>query len=69
MIVDFVSLFHMNELEIALWSLWVDKNNWHDPVLTINQLLLITGFQVKVKFYYIGSNILIRIRQWILILK
>lgn len=42
------SQLNMNELEITLWSLWVDKNNWGEPSLSTYQFLFITGFQVKV---------------------
>ncbi len=41
-------LLHMNELEIVVWSLWVDDNNWAEDKANFEDFLMITGLQAKV---------------------
>jgi len=41
-------LFHMNELEIAVWSLWVEEQGWTGESMNLEDFLLITAMQVKV---------------------
>lgn len=39
----------MNEVELACWSLWLDRFQWHDPQLDRAKLLRVTAFQVKAR--------------------
>lgn len=39
----------MNELEIATWALFVESNNWGESGQTLEDFLLITALQVKVR--------------------
>jgi len=40
-------LFHLNELEISVWSLWLEKLNWQAGDLSVESFLLITSIQAK----------------------
>lgn len=40
-------LFHLNELEIAVWSLWLEKLNWELGELSLESFLFVTGAQAK----------------------
>jgi len=40
-------LFHLNELEIATWSLWLERLNWEVGNLPLEVFLFVTGAQVK----------------------
>lgn len=40
-------LLHMNELEITIWSLWLEKLNWVTDGLTLSNFLFVTGAQAK----------------------
>ena len=37
----------MNELEVTVWSMWLDKLSWETQDLSIDTFLLITAMQVK----------------------
>ncbi len=39
---------HMNELEIAIWAVWVEQNNWRDSSVSFDNFFVLTGYQVKV---------------------
>lgn len=40
-------LFHLNELEIAVWSLWLEQINWKLDSLPLETFLFVTGAQAK----------------------
>jgi len=40
-------LFHLNELEIAVWSLWLERLNWKLDDLSLETFLFVTGAQAK----------------------
>lgn len=37
----------MNELEVTIWCCWLDKLGWQADLLELENLLLVTGIQVK----------------------
>lgn len=37
----------MNEMELAAWSLWLDKVGWVVDGFNLEEVLIITGMQVK----------------------
>lgn len=40
-------MFHLNELEITVWSLWLEKLNWKLGDLSLETFLFVTGAQAK----------------------
>lgn len=40
-------LMHLNELEITIWSLWLDQIAWDIKDLSVDTFLIITSMQVK----------------------
>ena len=60
---------HMNELEIALWSVCVDGHTWRELELDSNMILLLIAFQVKVLSDPNLSNILIARKKAIFTIK
>eukprot|EP00826_Nyctotherus_ovalis_P039853 TRINITY_DN3863_c0_g2_i15.p1 TRINITY_DN3863_c0_g2~~TRINITY_DN3863_c0_g2_i15.p1 ORF type:complete len:153 (+),score=0.82 TRINITY_DN3863_c0_g2_i15:501-959(+) len=40
-------LFHLNELEITAWSLWLEKLNWELGEQSLESFLFVTGAQAK----------------------
>jgi len=47
---DIVKKLHMNELEVALWTLWINKTRLHSSELPTDKYLLYTAFQIKVHY-------------------
>lgn len=47
-LIKFCKFFHMNELEIAGWSLIIGKINWYKQGQDLEQFLVFTALQMKV---------------------